>query len=124
MDEGAGACSGQGADEIAQQGYRGAKRSRDLPEADEDDVCVEVTTGEGRTHNFTLPPKTTVLTLKQHMAHDAGFNPEHTRIFMHDDLWEDELEEEGVLGSLRQGKGMRVLLKSDQNKSVRIVYHD
>jgi hypothetical protein len=37
-------------------------------EADEDDVRTEVTTADGKTHKNTLPPTSTVLVLKQHLA--------------------------------------------------------
>jgi hypothetical protein len=77
-------------------------------EADEDNVRTEVTTGDGKTHKFTLPPTSTVLVLKQHMAHDAGFKPQQNRMFVNDDSREEELEEEERLGSLRRGKELAV----------------
>jgi DNA-binding beta-propeller fold protein YncE len=79
-------------------------------EADEDDVRIEVTTGGGKTHKITLPHKSTVLVLKQRLAQEAGFKPEQTRMFVDDDLREEELEEEEGLGSLRQGKGLAVMI--------------
>jgi DNA-binding beta-propeller fold protein YncE len=79
-------------------------------EADEDDVRTEVTTGDGKTHKNTLPAKSTVLVLKQHLAHDAGFTPQQTRMFVNGDSREEELEEEEGLGSLRRGKGLAVLI--------------
>jgi hypothetical protein len=42
--------------------------------ADEDDVRTDITTGDGKTHKRPLPPTSAVLTLKQHLARDAGFN--------------------------------------------------
>jgi hypothetical protein len=47
-------------------------------EADEDDVRTEVTTGDGKTHKNTSPAKSTVLILKQRLAHDAGLKPQQT----------------------------------------------
>ena len=79
-------------------------------EADEDDVRTEVTTGDGKTHKHTLPPASTVLVLKQHLAHDAGFKPGQTCMFVNDDSREEELEEGETLGSLRRGKGLAVLI--------------
>jgi DNA-binding beta-propeller fold protein YncE len=79
-------------------------------EADEEDVRTEVTTGDGKTHKNTLPAKSTVLKLKQRLAHDAGFKPQQTRLFVNDDSREEELEEEEGLGSLRRGKGLAVLI--------------
>lgn len=67
-------------------------------EADEDDVRTEVTTGDGKTHKHTLPPASTVLVLKQHLAHDAGFKPGQTCMFVNDDSREEELEDEERLG--------------------------
>jgi hypothetical protein len=79
-------------------------------EADEDDVQTEVTTGDGKTHKNTLPPKSTVLVLKQRLAHDAGYKPGQTRMFVNGDSREEELEEEEGLGSLRRGKGLAVMI--------------
>jgi DNA-binding beta-propeller fold protein YncE len=79
-------------------------------EADEDDVKTEVTTGDGKTHKHTLPPTSTVLVLKQHLAHDAGFKPGQTCMFVNDNSREEELEDEERLGSLRRGKGLAVMV--------------
>jgi tripartite motif-containing protein 2/3 len=78
-------------------------------EADEDDVKTEVTTGDGKTHKNTLPHTSTVLVLKQHLAHDAGYKPGQTRMFVNDSR-EEELEVEERLGTLRRGKGLAVLI--------------
>jgi DNA-binding beta-propeller fold protein YncE len=79
-------------------------------EADEDDVRTEVTTGDGKTHKNTLPHTSTVLVLKQHLAHDAGFKPGQTRMFVNDNSREEELEVEERLGRLRRGKGLAVAI--------------
>jgi hypothetical protein len=79
-------------------------------EADEDDVRTEVTTGDGKTHKNTLPPTSTVLVLKQHLAHDAGFKPGQIRMFVNDNSREEELEAEERLWSLRRGKGLAVMI--------------
>jgi hypothetical protein len=98
-------------------GAQGTKRSRGAEaddyydtEADEEDVKVEVTTGEGKTHNFTLPHTSTVLNLKQHLERDAGFEPQQTCMFVHDDSREDELGNGERLGSLRREKGVKVMI--------------
>jgi hypothetical protein len=79
-------------------------------EADEDDVRTEVTTGDGKTHKHTLPHTSNVLALKQHLAHDAGFKPGQTRMFVNDSREEELEEEEERLGSLRRGKGLAVMI--------------
>jgi DNA-binding beta-propeller fold protein YncE len=79
-------------------------------EADEDDVKTEVTTGDGKTYKNMLPHMSTVLVLKQHLAHNAGFKPGQTCMFVDDNSREEELEYGERLGSLRRGKGLAVMI--------------
>jgi DNA-binding beta-propeller fold protein YncE len=79
-------------------------------EADDDEVRTEVTTLDGKTYKHTLPPPSTVLALKQHLARNAGLKPQQTRLFVDDGSREEELEEEERLGSLRRGKGLAVMI--------------
>jgi tripartite motif-containing protein 2/3 len=112
MDGGSSEARKHEAPTYERQDHRAPKRCRGDydAEADEDDVRTEVTTGDGKTHKNTLPAKSTVLVLKQRLAHDAGYKPGQTRMFVNDDSREEELEEEEGLGSLRRGKGLAVLI--------------
>jgi DNA-binding beta-propeller fold protein YncE len=78
--------------------------------ADEEDVQVEVIMGDGKTHKFTLPYTATVLMLKQQVEHNAGFKSAEVRLYVQDDSREEALEKWETLGSLRQGKGLSVLI--------------
>jgi DNA-binding beta-propeller fold protein YncE len=79
-------------------------------EADDEEVAVEAITGGGETHKFTLPPSATVLMLKQQVERDAGFKSAEVKLYVHDDLREEELENGETLGSLRRGEGLAVLI--------------
>jgi DNA-binding beta-propeller fold protein YncE len=79
-------------------------------EADKEDVKAEVTMGGGNVYKFTLPWNSSVLTLKQHLAHDAGFKPEQTRMFVEDSSREEGLGEGEGLGRLRYGKGLPLMI--------------
>jgi hypothetical protein len=74
--------------------------------ADEEEVQVEVVTGGGATHKFTLPPTATVLMLKQQVERDTGFKSTEVQLYVH----EEALEIGKTLESLRQGKGLAVLI--------------
>jgi DNA-binding beta-propeller fold protein YncE len=78
--------------------------------SDEDDVAVEIITGGGCTHKFSLPPTATVLVLKQCVECVAGFKSVLVKLYVHDDSREDALENGETLGSLRRGKGLAVLI--------------
>jgi DNA-binding beta-propeller fold protein YncE len=82
----------------------------DDAEVEEEDVEVEVMTGGGDTHMFTLPPTATVLLLKREVERDAGFPPARVKLYVHGDSREEELEEGETLGSLRRGKGQKILI--------------
>jgi hypothetical protein len=76
--------------------------------ADEEDVQVEVTTGEGKTVKMQLPPAATVLMVKQEVERAQGIAPRDACIFVHDDAREEKLEDEETLRSLRRAKGALV----------------
>jgi hypothetical protein len=76
--------------------------------ADEDDVQVEVTTGEGKTVKMQLPPAATILMVKQEVERAQGIAPRDACIFVHDDAREEKLEDEETLRSLRRAKGVLV----------------
>jgi DNA-binding beta-propeller fold protein YncE len=76
----------------------------------EEDVAVEMITGGGGTHKFTLPPTATVLMLKHQVGCDAGFKSAEVKLYVHDDLREEALENGETLGSLRRGQGLAVVI--------------
>jgi DNA-binding beta-propeller fold protein YncE len=120
----AGAGNGQSQDSRAQQETRGVELALDEiqldekqasdehydAEADEEDVAVEMITGGGGTHVFTVPPTATVLMLQQCVEHDVGIKFAEVKLYVHDDSREEALENEETLGSLRRGKGLAVLI--------------
>jgi hypothetical protein len=93
-----------------QQKTRGVELALDKIQVDDEEVVVEVVTGGGETHKFALPPTVTVLMLKQQVERDAGFKSAEMKLYVHDDLREEELENGETLGGLRQGKMLAVLI--------------
>jgi DNA-binding beta-propeller fold protein YncE len=77
-------------------------------EADNDDVDVEVTTGEGVTVKCVLPPHETVLQVKQEVERKEGIKPRDARLFVNDGSCEEALEDSETLRRLRQAKGAKV----------------
>jgi DNA-binding beta-propeller fold protein YncE len=95
------------------QNSRGTKRPRDTISSDDnqaaaEDMLVEVTSGEGVTQKFTLPPLATILTVKQAIEHATGVIPRDAHLFVHGGARETELQDDEAVSSLRVGKGTKV----------------
>jgi DNA-binding beta-propeller fold protein YncE len=90
---------------------RGTKRSHDEHYdtfSDNNDIKLEVTTGQGVTLKFALPPDATVLRVKEEVEREVGINPRDACIFANDAACEEELANTTMLRSLRRAKGAKV----------------
>jgi hypothetical protein len=77
-------------------------------DGDKDAVQVEVTTAEGVTQKFLLPPTATVNMVKQGLEREHGIPPTVARVFVSDDARETELGNKETMGSLRRAKRAKV----------------
>jgi DNA-binding beta-propeller fold protein YncE len=94
-------------------------------ETGEEDIRVEITTGEGATEKFQMPHMATVLMVKQFMEIKCGITLRDARIFASDETCEDELRNDEMLRSFvtttTAGAKVEMLLLVDKSDALQVV---
>jgi DNA-binding beta-propeller fold protein YncE len=104
---------------------RGTKRTRE--ESDDTNettnIQLEVTTGEGVTVKFQLPPTATVLMVKQEVESELGIRPREAIVFSGHKAHSEKLQDEETLDSLLAGEEakLELLLLVEQADAQQVV---
>jgi DNA-binding beta-propeller fold protein YncE len=99
------------------------KFEEEQDETDNNDIEVEVTTGEGVTTKLQVSATATVLTVKQGIEREHGILPTEARIFCQDEMREDELRNDEMVRNFRimYGAKVEMLMLVEKSDALQVV---